>query len=48
MFPERGSSERAFQLLAHDLVEERLLRLVALVLGHLDPVRDRVGVSGSV
>ncbi len=36
--------EEAFQLLADDLVKEGFLRLVALVVGHLDPVRDRVGV----
>ena len=40
--------EEAFQLLADDLVKEGLLRLVALVVGHLDPVRDRVGVRTTV
>ena len=40
--------EEAFQLLADDLVKEGLLRLVALVIGHLDPVRDRVGVRTTV
>ena len=36
------SREEVFQLLADDFVQEGLLRLVALVLCHLDPVRDRV------
>jgi len=45
MFPERRTGEEAFQLLAHYLVEERLLRLVALVFGHRVPSRDRRGVA---
>ena len=30
--------EKGLEALSHDFVEERLLRLVALVLGHADPV----------
>ena len=41
-------SEERRELLADDFVKERFLRLVALVVGrvvgHVDPVRDRVGV----
>ncbi len=36
------SGEEALEGLTHHLIEERLLRLVALVVGHADPVRDRV------
>jgi hypothetical protein len=39
----RGAREKAFQLLPHDPVKKRLLRLMALVLGHAVPVRDRAG-----
>ena len=35
--------EEAFELLANDLMEESLLRLVALVLSNAVPHRDRVG-----
>ena len=41
MFPERRTSEEAFQLLAHDLMKEGLLRFMALVLGHEIPDRDQ-------
>jgi hypothetical protein len=34
--------EETLESVAHYLVEERLLRLVALVIGHAGPVRDRV------
>ena len=36
--------EERRELLADDFVKKRLLRLVALVVGQMDPVRDRVGV----
>jgi len=36
--------EKGLQILSDDFVEKRLLRLVALVVGHVDPLRDRVGV----
>ncbi len=36
--------EKGLEVLSYDFVEKRLLRLVALVVGHVDPVRDRVGV----
>ena len=36
--------EECLELLADEFVKKRLLRLVALVVGHVDPVRDRVGV----
>ena len=36
--------EKGLEALSDDFVEKRLLRLVALVVGHVDPVRDRVGV----
>ena len=39
----RSARQEAFQLLAYDLVEEGLLRLMALVLGHAAPSRDRRG-----
>jgi len=32
----------------NDFVKKCLLRLVAFVVGHVDPVRDRVGVRGEV
>jgi hypothetical protein len=38
-----GASEKAFQLLANDTMEERLLRLMAFVVGHAIPLRDRRG-----
>ena len=41
MFPERRTGEEAFQLLAHDLVKEGLLRFMALVLGHEVPDWDQ-------
>jgi len=34
--------QEAFQLLPDDLMKQGLLRLMALVVGHMDPVRDRV------
>ena len=40
-----GAREEALQLLAHDLVKKSLLRLMALVLGHEIPDRDRRGWS---
>ena len=40
-----GAREEAFELLAHDLMKESLLRFKALVLGHEIPDRDRVGES---
>ena len=50
VFPRIG--EECLEVVSDDFVEERLLRLVALVAGliddHVDPVRDRVGVRGSV
>jgi hypothetical protein len=39
---ESFAREEALQLLAHDLVKKSLLRLMALVLGHEVPDRDRV------
>ena len=41
LFSERRTGEEAFQLLAHDLVKEGLLRFMALVLGHVVPDRDQ-------
>ncbi len=43
LFPERRAGEEAFELLPHDLVKKGLLRLMALVLGHEIPDRDRRG-----
>jgi hypothetical protein len=40
--------EEALELLPDDFVEKRLLRLVALVVGHVDPVRDRAGMREEV
>jgi hypothetical protein len=40
-----GAREKAFELLANDLMQESLLRFMALVLGHKVPDRDRVGES---
>ena len=37
--------EERLECLSDDFVEKCLLRLVALVVGHVDPVRDRVGAS---
>jgi len=34
--------EKSLEVLPNDFVKKRLLRLVALVLCHSDPVRDRV------
>jgi hypothetical protein len=36
--------EKGLEVLSDDFVEKRLVRLVALVVGHVDPVRDRAGV----
>ncbi len=36
--------EKRLEVFPNDFVKKRLLRLVALVVGHEDPVRDRVGV----
>ena len=36
--------EECLEGFSDDFVEKRLLRLVALVVGQVDPVRDRVGV----
>ena len=36
--------EERLELLADDFMKKRLLRLAALVVGHVDPVWDRVGV----
>ncbi len=36
--------EKSLEILSDDFVEERLLGLVALVVGQMDPVRDGVGV----
>jgi hypothetical protein len=38
--------EARLKCLSDDFVKKRLLRLVALVVGHVDPVRNRVGVCG--
>jgi hypothetical protein len=35
--------EDGLEVLSDDFVENRLLRLVALVFDHVDPVRDRTG-----
>jgi hypothetical protein len=35
--------EEGLEVLSDDFVEKRLLRLVALVVDHVDPVRDRAG-----
>jgi hypothetical protein len=40
------SGEEALEGLTHHLIEERLLRLVALVVGHADPLRGRVVIAG--
>jgi hypothetical protein len=40
--------EKALEVLSDDVVEKRLLRLMTLVVGHMDPVRDRVCVARSV
>ena len=37
--------EECLEALSDDFVKKRLLRLVALVVGQVDPVRDRVGVQ---
>jgi len=39
--------EEGFEVLTDDFVEERFLGLVARVVDHVDPVRDRVGARGS-
>jgi hypothetical protein len=41
-------SEERVECLSDDFVEKRLFRLVTLVVGHMDPVRDRVEVRVSV
>jgi hypothetical protein len=38
--------EKGLEILPDDFVEERLLRLVALVVGQVGPVRDRAGGGG--
>jgi len=38
--------EKALEIFPDDFVEECLLRLVALVVGHVCPVRDRAGGGG--
>ncbi len=38
--------EEALEGFSDDFVKERILRLMALVVGHVDPVWDRVGVRG--
>jgi hypothetical protein len=38
-----GTREKPFQLLANDPVEERFLRLMAFIVGHAVPFRDRRG-----
>lgn len=43
LLPRGRAREESFQLLSDHLVEERLLRLVALVLGHRVASRDRRG-----
>ena len=40
--------EEGLERLSDDFVKKRLLRLVALVVDHFDPVRDQVGVYDSV
>ncbi len=40
--------EERVECLSDDFVEKRLFRLVTLVVGHMDPVRDRVEVRVSV
>ena len=40
------AGEERLEVLSDNFVEECLLRLVALVVGHVDPVRDRAGVRG--
>ena len=45
LLPRGRAREEVLQLLADDLVKERLLRLVALVLGHGAPFRDRRGAA---
>jgi hypothetical protein len=40
-----GGREEAFELLANDLMQENFLWLMALVLGHAVPGRNRVGAS---
>jgi hypothetical protein len=40
--------EEGLELPANDFVEKRLLGLVARVVGHVDPVRDRVGTRERV
>jgi hypothetical protein len=45
VFPRIG--EEGLEVVSDDFVEKRLLRLVALVVGHVDPVWDRVKVRAS-
>lgn len=47
LLPKGRAREEVFQLLADDLVKEGLLRLVALILGHGVPFRDRRGAAPS-
>jgi hypothetical protein len=39
--PLASVGEKRFEMFADDLIQERLLRLAAFVLGHANPVRDR-------
>jgi hypothetical protein len=41
-------SEERVECLSDDFVEKRFSRLVTLVVGHVDPVRDRVGAPATV
>jgi hypothetical protein len=45
LLPAPSGRQEAFELLAYDPVKKSLLRLMAFVLGHEVPVRDRVGES---
>jgi hypothetical protein len=47
LLPKRRAREEVFQLLADNLVKERLLRLAAPVLGHGAPLGDRRGAAPS-
>jgi hypothetical protein len=45
LLPRGRAREEVFQLLADDLAKEGLLRLVAPILGHGAPFRDRRGAA---
>jgi hypothetical protein len=45
LLPRGRAREEVFQLLADDLVKEGQLRLVAPILGHGAPFRDRRGAA---